>query len=148
MNLRRIGVLLVTLGLLTVVGCATHQPFPQSSVTGGLVEVKIGESLRPPVVIAKLGDAVRWINMTSEPVDVSLALTREDMISCQKGFGSTGLGSLFGSLENENIIIARVLPNESANLCFATPGNYVYTLRSNPPIKDHEMQITGSIKVE
>jgi hypothetical protein len=145
MNLMRIGVLL---GILVTVGCASHPPFPQSSLTGGVFEVKIGESLTLPVVIAKLGDEVRWVNMSNGPVDISLVQTREDLISCQQGFASTDLGNLFGSLEYETMVIATVLPNESANLCFAIPGKYVYTIRRNPPITGHANTITGSVRIE
>jgi hypothetical protein len=39
-------------------------------------------------------------------------------------------------------------PNESANLCFAFPGRYVYTVRWNPPLTGHANKITGSIMIE
>ena len=86
MNLMRIGVLL---GILVTVGCASH--FPQSSLTGKVFEVKIGESFSPRVVTVQQGDEVRWINTRSGPVDISFE-SLEGVVSCQKGFVSTGWG--------------------------------------------------------
>ena len=148
MNLACIGVLLARLGILITVGCASHHPFPGSSLTGGIFEVKIDESLTSPMVTANRGDEVKWVNMSGGPVDISLVQTGEDMISCQRGFGSTDLGYLVGSLEYETIIIATVLPNDSASLCFAIPGRYIYTLRRNPPITGHANKITGSVTIK
>lgn len=148
MNMVRIGVILAKLGILVTVGCVSHHPFPESSLTGGISEIKIDESLTSPMVTANRGDEVKWVNMTGGPVDISLVQTGEDMISCQRGFASTDLGYLIGSLEYETIVIATVLPNDSASLCFAIPGRFAYTLRRNPPIADHANKITGSVTIK
>jgi len=84
MNLMRIGVLL---GILVTLGCASH--FPQSSLTGKVFQVKIGESLSPQVVTVQRGDEVRWINTRSGPVGISFE-SLEGVVSCRKGFVSTG----------------------------------------------------------
>jgi plastocyanin len=146
MNPVRIAVGLALLGILFPLGCASHQPFPASSLTGGIFEVKIDEVVTPAVVTAKRGDEVRWINISKAPVDVSVVQTREELISCQKGFASTNLGYLFGTSEYENIVVATVLPHEFASLCFAIPGKYVYTVRRHPTAPSDK--ITGSIIVE
>ena len=149
MNLTRLGVLLVRLGILVTVGCASHPPFPESSLTGGVWEVKIGDSLTPPVVTAKRGDEVRWVNTTSGPVDVLFYVQSQvDLISCQKGFGSTGWGYLFGSLDQDFLVVATVPPNESASLCFAILGTYVYGVRWHPPLTGYPTRITGSVTIE
>ena len=80
MKLMRIGVLL---GILVTSGCASH--FPQSSLTGKVFQVKIGESLSPQVVTVQQGDEVRWINTRSGPVDISFE-SLEGVVSCRKGF--------------------------------------------------------------
>jgi plastocyanin len=149
MNLTRIGVFIVSLGIVVTVGCASRPPFPESSLTGGLFEVKIGETLTPSVVTAKRGDEVRWVNTTSGPVDVLFyAQSQVDLISCQKGFGSTGWGYLFGSSEHDFLVVATVHPNDSASLCFAIPGTYVYGVRWHPPITGYPTRITGSVTIE
>jgi plastocyanin len=146
MNLAYIATAVALSAILLSIGCARHQPFPESSLTGGVLEVKIDETITPTSVTAKRGDEVRWINMSKAPVDVSVVQTREELISCQKGFASTNLGYLFGTSEYENIVMATVLPNESASLCFAISGKYAYTVRMHP--QSPSTKITGSITVE
>jgi plastocyanin len=148
MHLARIGILLTGVAVLVTMGCASHQHFPESSLTGGVFEIKIDNSLTPQSVTAKRGDEVKWINMSNDPVDVSLVQTREELISCQKGFASTNLGYLFGTSEYENIVMATVRPNESASLCFAISGKYVYTLRKDPSTTGSLDKMSGSITVE
>lgn len=148
MNLTRISGLLVRFGILVTVGCASP-PFPESSLTGVLFEVKIGESLTPTVVTAKRGDEVRWVNTTNGPVDISFVQTLDNLISCQKGFVSTGWGYLFASSsEIDFLLVARVHTNDSASLCFTTPGTYTYTIRTNTATTGHGARIAGSVMIE
>lgn len=146
MNLVRIAMVLGLSTILSPIGCASHQPFPESSLTGGVLEVKIDEMVTPTSVTVKRGDEIRWINLSKAPVDVSVVQTREELISCQKGFASTNLGYLFGTSEYENIVMATVQPNESASLCFAISGKYAYTVRMHPTGSANK--VTGSIIVE
>jgi len=148
MGLARIGMVLTGVGMLLMLACASHQHFPESSLTGGVFEVKIDNSVTPQSVTAKRGDEVRWINMSNTPVDVSVVQTREELISCQKGFASTNLGYLFGTSEYENIVMATVRPNETASLCFAISGKYVYTLRKDPSTTGSLDKKSGSITIE
>ena len=146
MNVAR--VLVVGLTVLVTVGCTGHQRFPESSSTGRVMEVTIDESVTPMSVTAKRDDEVRWINMSNRLVDVSVVQTREELISCQKGFSSTNLGYLFGTSEYENIVTAKVRPNEFASLCFAIPGKYVYTVIKDPSVTGSINKMTGSITIE
>ncbi|HKT35996.1 MAG TPA: hypothetical protein VJR03_14305 [Nitrospira sp.] len=148
MNLLRASTFMTGIGIFATMGCMGHQHFPDSSITGTIIEVKIGESLSTPVVTAKRGDEVRWINMSDAAVDLSVVQTREELISCQKGFASTNLGYLFGTSEYENIVMATVLPNQFASLCFAIPGKYVYTVRTDPSRKGSANKVTGSLTIE
>jgi len=134
--------------MILTLACASHQHFPESSLTGEVFEVKIDNSVTPQSVTAKRGDEVRWINMSNTPVDVSVVQTREELISCQKGFASTNLGYLFGTSEYENIVMATVRPNETASLCFAISGKYVYTLRKDPSTTGSLDKKSGSITIE
>ncbi|HET9606729.1 MAG TPA: hypothetical protein VFO87_06735 [Nitrospira sp.] len=148
MTLARIGMVLAGVGIFLTLACASHKHFPESSLTGGVFEVKIDNSLTPQSVTARRGDEVRWINMSNASLDVSVVQTREELISCQKGFASTNLGYLFGTSEYENIVMATVRPNESASLCFAIPGKYVYTLRKDPSTTGSLDKMSGSITIE
>jgi plastocyanin len=148
MNLVRVGMLGAIVAMLVTLGCGSHQRFPESSLTGGVFELKIDDSLTPQSVTAKRGDEVKWINKSNAQVDVSVVQTREELISCQKGFASTNLGYMFGTSEYENIVMATVRPNESASLCFAIPGKYTYTVRKDPSKTGSLDKMTGSITVE
>jgi plastocyanin len=146
MNLARIAMALGLSTILSPIGCVSQQHFPESSLTGGVFEVRIDEIVTPTSVTTKRGDEIRWINLSKAPVDVAVVQTREELISCQKGFASTNLGYLFGTSEYENIVMATVQPNEFASLCFAISGKYTYTVRMHPTGSANK--VTGSIIVE
>ena len=146
MNLAPITLVAALIAMLSPIGCASHQHFPQSSLTGRILEVTIDEVINPALVTAKRGDEIRWVNTTKSPVDVSVVQTREELISCQKGFASTNLGYMFGTSEYENIVMATVPPNAFASLCFAISGKYVYTVRTHAAGPSNKT--TGSIIVE
>ena len=148
MTFARIRMVLAGAGILLTLACTSHTHFPESSLTGGVFEVKIDNSMMPQSVTAKRGDEVRWINMSNATVDVSVIQTREELVSCQKGFASTNLGYLFGTSEYENIVMATVRPNEFASLCFAIPGKYVYTVRKDPSTTGSLDKTSGSITIE
>jgi len=148
MILARMGMLVAPAGMLIAIGCGSPKHFPDSSLTGRVYEIRIGEMLAPSVVTAKRGDEVKWINESNTPMEVSVVQTREELISCQKGFASTNLGYLFGTSEYENIVMAKVRPNESASLCFALPGKFVYTVRKDPSVTGALDKITGSVTIE
>jgi plastocyanin len=147
MNVSRAASLLAVLMLLSS-GCIGHKPFPESSLTGNVQEVKIGEAMTPADVTAKRGDEVRWINRGNAPVDVSVVQTQEELISCQKGFASTNLGYVFGTSEYENIVMATVRPSEYAGLCFSIPGKYSYAIRKHSAETGVHNKLTGSITIE
>jgi plastocyanin len=150
MNLMRIGVFFVWLGGLVTMGCASHPPFPDSSITGQIVEVTIGESLTPQEIAAKPGDEIRWINTTSGPVDISFVEALDGRITCQKGFVSAGWGYLFstGSSQPEFLVVATVHGHESASLCFSIPGTYTYTIRKEMAEKRKAEGIAGTVTIE
>ena len=148
MNLWNAGRLVVAVVMLLGLGCTGHKRFPESSLTGGVYELKIDSSLTPQSVTAKRGDELRWVNTGTVPLDVAVVQTQEELISCQKGFASTNLGYLFGTSEYENIVMATVRPDESASLCFALPGKFVYTVRQNPSNTGSFNKMTGSITIE
>ena len=67
MTLARIGMVVAGVGILLTLACASHKHFPESSLTGGVFEVKIDNSLTAQSVTAKRGDEVKWINMSNAP---------------------------------------------------------------------------------
>jgi plastocyanin len=149
MNLMRMCVFVVGLELLVMLGCASHPPFPASSLTGTVLDVKIGESLSPKEITAKQCDEVRWANTTSGPVDISFVEPLDGRVSCQKGFVSAGWGYLFGGeSQPEFIIVATVHSNEYASLCFSAPGQYEYIARMKTAAAGRTINMPGTIKIE
>jgi plastocyanin len=148
MKLMRIGMFLVGLGMPVMVGCAGHPPFPESSLTGRVVEVKVGESLTPKEIIAKQGDEVRWVNTTNAFVDIAFDQALGDIVSCQKGFVSTGWGYLFGSSEPEFLVIARLHSSDHVSLCFSTPGTYAYNVRRATAATGSTTHLAGTVTIE
>jgi plastocyanin len=150
MNLMPICVLLVGCGTLVTLGCASPPPFPTSSLTGAILDVKIGESVNPKEIVAKSGDEVRWVNTTNGSVDIFFVKPLDGVVSCQKGFVSAGWGYLFAveSSPPEFIIVTTVHRNESASLCFSTPGTYAYIARMKTAAADRTIRMAGTVKVE
>jgi len=148
MNLMRMGSILVWLGVLVTVGCASHPPFPKSSLTGRIVEVKVGESLTPTEITAIQGDEVRWVNTTSVAVDIWMDKSLDGVVSCQKGFLSKGWGYLFGASEPDFLIIAKLHSHDHVSLCFSTPGTYTYTVRRDMAATDHGTRQAGTVTIE
>jgi plastocyanin len=153
MNLVRICIICIIVGGLatsTLLGCATHPSFPQSSITGRIVEVRIGESLNPQDVSAKQGDEVRWVNAGNDAVDISFFEMRAGLVSCQKGFVSTGWGYLFPgvSSEPEFLIVATIHGNQYASLCFADRGTYPYTMKKEAGAAGKEAGGKGTVTID
>lgn len=150
MNLMRICVLLVGCGALVTLGCSSPPPFPTSSLTGAILDVKIGEALHPNEIVAKPGDEVRWVNTTSDSVDISFVKPLDGVVSCQKGFVSAGWGYLIAgeSSSPEFIIVTTVHRDEYASLCFATPGTYAYIARMKTAAAGRTIRMAGTVKVE
>jgi plastocyanin len=147
----RILVSFLWLGGFVTVGCASQPPFPESSPTGSIVEVKITETLTPKEVIAKRGDELRWVNATGEPVHISFVDPLDnDRISCQKGFVAAGWGYLFRGIASrpEFFVVATVQGNDYASLCFSTAGTYAYTVRSKATEARKAGKIVGTVTIE
>jgi hypothetical protein len=150
MNLMRIGVVFVWFGGLVMVGCATQPPFPDSSLTGRVLEVKMDDPLTSIRITAKQGDEIRWINTTGGSVDISFVEPLDGRVSCQKGFVSAGWGYLFSgqSSKSEFLVVATVHGHQYASLCFSAPGTYAYTMRKQTPDSGKPGGIAGTVTVE
>ena len=129
MNQMRLGMLLGGFGLLVIVGCASA-PVPESSGTGTVFEVQIGDLLIPAMITVKQQDEVRWVNTTSSAMHISLTKPLSAPLSCLKGFEfSEGFGFV-GSPNPDSFLGATVNSNEFASLCFSDTGIYEYTVRT------------------
>ena len=139
--MKNVGMLLGAFVLLVTVGCAgASAPVPESSLTGKVTEVKIGEVLTPKVSNAKAGDEVRWINMTNSPVHIVLEKPMKALLSCLKGFVSNEGFEFVGSPDPDSLLGATVNTNEHASLCFSHSGIYEYKVKGP--------ELEGTVMVE
>jgi plastocyanin len=115
-------------GLLVMVGCVSA-PVPESSLTGKVHEVKIGEVITPKEVItAKTGDEIRWVNTKSSPVHLTLKKPVSAGLSCRKGFASTEGFKFVGSPDPDVVLSTTVNSNGFVSLCFSDFGIYNYAV--------------------
>lgn len=146
----QVSVLFGWLGILVTMGCASSPPFPESSLTGKMVEVKIGEFLTPKEITAKPGDEVRWVNTTGGAVDISFVEPLDGLISCQKGFVSTGWGYLFSgeTSRGEFLVVATVHGNQYASLCCSRAGTYAYSVKHETGEGRKAGGVAGTVTIE
>jgi len=113
--------------LLVMVGCVSPS-IPESSVTGRVHEVKIGEGITPKVIDAKTGNEVRWVNTRSSPVHISLKRPVSARLSCRNGFASTEGYEFVGSPDSDALLGTTVNSNGFASLCFSDSVIYNYAV--------------------
>jgi plastocyanin len=99
-----------------------------------MVEVQVGDDLRPQDIVATPGDEVRWFNTTGVLIDLYFVEQLNDRIACERGFTSTGWGYLLAA-EAQYAIAAVVHPNQFVSLCFSTPGTYEYFAKKETPLR-------------
>lgn len=131
MRLTRLGIGVMAL----TIGCAT---LPETSRTGTIREIRIEETVSPRDLFAVTGDEIRWLNLRVEPVHLGFLGTsplRE--VSCEKGF------SRFGILQD----FVTILPQQSASLCFARPGNVQFNVWMDTADLQGRLTRTTTIRV-
>jgi hypothetical protein len=97
----------ITLSMILValtVSCVSPQ-------TGAVHYIKIGESVSPKTLKAKVGDEVRWVNLGREAVRLDIIGNIEAVV-CQRGFGD--LGTRIGS--------TRIASQDFVSLCLGKAG--------------------------
>ena len=90
--------------------------------------IHIQDGVSPQRLDVQIGDEVRWRNLRSEPVKISLLSHLSGAgISCHTGFSS------FGMLDDT----ATIPPNAYVSLCFARAGSIQYNvwLKLEDPVR-------------
>jgi plastocyanin len=119
----------IGVGLLITIGC-TGTPVPESSLSGAVSEVTIGDLvLTPKVITVKTGDEVRWVNTRKSPIQITVEKPVSAGLSCLKGFVANEGFEFVGSPDPTAVIAAKVNSNEFAGLCFSASGIYNYTVK-------------------
>lgn len=127
----RLAGLLAAAALLT--SCAAASP-DASPLRTHYIHIQNGVS--PQRLDVQVGDEVRWRNLRSEPVKISLLSHLSGAgISCQTGF------SQFGMLDDT----ATIPPNAYVSLCFARAGSVQYNVWLK--IEDPVRSMTPTAKV-
>ena len=76
--------LAVLLAWAVVPGCST---MPETTVTGTVLHVAIRDHVSPDMLVAQLGDEIRWQNASEKTIRIGLLGNRAyDHVSCQHGF--------------------------------------------------------------
>ena len=100
--------------------------------------IHIQDSVNPPRLDVHVGEEVRWQNLRSEPVRISLlSHLSGSNISCHTGF------SRFWILDDT----AMIPPNAYVSLCFARAGSVQYNVWLRPEDPLNSMTPTAKIVV-
>jgi len=121
--------------IMMSVGCAS---LPQTTRTGEIHQIGIGEDLSPAEITVKVGEEVRWVNSRSLDSRIDLLPVTLKNLSCQKGFTN------FMGRMRESVSLK---PNESASLCFSTPTEVKYNVRMGAGVPGREKTVSGIIRV-
>ena len=111
------------------------QPLPSFSRSGEVTDIVITDRLSAVTVQMNAGDEIRWTNMHSTPVRITLSDYVLDKLSCRSNFS----GHFYSGAE------ALLQPNESAGLCFRAPGTIRYIVRMKSP--SGEVSESGLIEI-
>jgi hypothetical protein len=113
------------------------QHLPGFSRSGEVRDIAITERLSAVTTQVNVGDEIRWTNMHSTPVRITVSDYVLDKLSCRSKFrGHFNSGA-----------DAHLQPNESASLCFAEPGTIRYVVRIQPKLRNGEIVESGHIEV-
>lgn len=107
---------------------------PPRTQTGEVRDVNIESTVSPEKVYARAGDEVRWINHRKGSVTLTLQDTKQDRISCNKGFSNEGT-AVIGS-------------NQTASICLNKAGEVKYNVRMESMLPGGEEPAKGEIVVE
>jgi len=131
--------MLILLALLSVgweVGCSHKRG---TTLTGAVRYVNIRTEVAPRLLIAQIGDEVRWQNLNQAPVLLRLLEeNKPELIACNKGFSQLGV-------LQDTVTIA---PMQYVSLCFSKPTviRFNVWLDANDP--QGAMTPTGSVRIE
>lgn len=136
MNANRIILTTCTwVGVLLVTSCSS---VPAITRTGDIYDVTIQEDVAPKRVVVQVGDEIRWVNHRSQPVRIDFSGDVLDDASCRRGFTNW-----IGMNQNTMTLDA----NETASVCFAGRGLYVYNVRMDSALPGGKQIVQGEVQV-
>ena len=129
--------------LIVLTGCQhmlVRDSMPTVTRTGDVKDVVIRDSVSPATVTANPGDEIRWINKRQGDVRVIFLNPVMEQLTCERNFGG-----LMGAERNQ--YTAKLGTNDTASLCFRSPGEVKYVVRAESSDPSGEQNIPGTITI-
>lgn len=129
--------------LIVLAGCQhtlVRDSMPTVTRTGDVKDVVIRDNVSPQTLTAKPGDEIRWINKRQGDVRVIFLNPVMEQLTCQRNFGG-----FMGADRNQ--YTAKLGTNDTASLCFRSPGEVKYVVRAESSDPSGEQNIPGTIRI-
>lgn len=115
--MKQMYVILCLVAVCTWTACG-HAP--SKSTDTAVRTVEISDVVKPSVLYAGVGEEVRWMNLSENPVMVGFLNTRVlERVGCEKG-----MTDLFGQVKD----LVKIPSGGSISLCFLQSGDHQYNV--------------------
>jgi hypothetical protein len=133
----RLGVAsLLSILLLGMLSCTTG---PQAGGSGAVRYIQIRRDVTPLTLYARVGDEIRWHNLSPDPVRVGILDNKwRDHVACEKGF------TRFGMMED----LVTIQPQEYVSLCFSKAATVRYNVWLHAQNLKGSMSPTAAIRID
>ncbi len=129
----------IALLLLTACQGMGKNHLPSVTRTGDVKDVIIQNELSPSALTVKPGDEIRWVNKRQGAAEVVFMDPVMGRLNCERNFGR-----LMRQADRQHYT-ARLNTLESASVCFSSPGDVQYEVRSSSA--EGEVKLPGTIQV-
>lgn len=140
--------IVVTVAVFSLAACEhmgmQREGMPTVTRTGEVKNITIRDNVSPEIVTANPGDEIRWINKRQGDAHVILLLPVEGQLSCQRGFGGL-MSANWDAFKNQ--YTAKLGVDDSASVCFKSPSEIKYVVRTNSNLSSGEDNIPGAINI-
>ena len=127
---------LLSLLLLGLQGCLLQQT---AGTAGAVRYVEIRDQVTPLTLYAKIGDEIRWQNLSSDAVRVGFLDNKwHDLVACEKGF------TRFGGMDD----FVTIQPQEYVSLCFSKAATVRYNVWMDARNLKGPMSPTAAIRID
>jgi hypothetical protein len=122
--------------LLGILSCTTG---PHAGGSGAVRYIQIRQNFIPSTLYARIGDEIRWQNVSPDPVRVGILDNKwRDHVVCEKGF------TRFGTMED----VVTIQPQEYVSLCFSKAATVHYNVWLHAQNLKGSMSPTAAIRID
>lgn len=126
---------LLSILLLGILSCTTA---PHAGGSGAVRYIQIRQDFTPSTLYARVGDEIRWHNVSPDPVRVGILDNKwRDHVACEKGF------TRFGAMED----LVTIQPQEHVSLCFSKAATVHYNVWLHAQNLKGSMSPTAAIRI-